>query len=251
MGRDPEESIAKRWLEGQGFSDIIDLSRENRDPPDFRVENRIGVEVRRLESTTEAMRPDLVIKTIEHSLSRIIINLLEEAGEPPGGYTVYVRCETSGAPPKRKETEKIVREAIDQCLQILNEALRLGEKPKWPKWRFASGLRLRFSAYIIPGKRGKFEFMWPVAHADERGWELADSVRNINHSIVTKTRKIEDKIHCYTEWWLVLVENDFWTPGDWETDRWQWIRDNLIEASPWSRVVVIKGNARLTFVELI
>lgn len=48
MNTNREEERARQWLESQGYTDILDLSQDGNDPPDFMVENRIAVEVRRL-----------------------------------------------------------------------------------------------------------------------------------------------------------------------------------------------------------
>ena len=56
MSKNCDELRAQQWLTSQGYTDIRDLSIDGKDPPDFVVNNRIGVEVRRLTWMTDTTR---------------------------------------------------------------------------------------------------------------------------------------------------------------------------------------------------
>ena len=80
-----EEQREKQWLESQGHTDILYLSENNLDRPDFVVEKRIGVEVRRLNWMTDTTKPYKGAGELEKPLELTITEILKEAGEPPGG----------------------------------------------------------------------------------------------------------------------------------------------------------------------
>ena len=78
-----EELRARQWLEDkEGYTDILDLSKDNQDPPDFVVENRIGIEVRRLNWMDDSNEGG---ETDENALTSMIEEVLEKSDEPPGG----------------------------------------------------------------------------------------------------------------------------------------------------------------------
>ena len=61
---------------------------DEQDPPDFVVDGRVGVEVRRLNWMTDANSKNQGIEEIEKPLERMIRKVLKDVGEPPGGYSV-------------------------------------------------------------------------------------------------------------------------------------------------------------------
>ncbi len=249
MNENNEERRAKEWLESQGYIDIRDLSKERKDPPDFVVENRIAVEVRRLNRMDDS---DEGIETDENALTGMIEEVLENAGEPPGDYNVEVECQTHGVPLETRTDKKLVKQTVAhfvaQYAKKIDKALQSREhlKPWVTEWE--CGIKLRFSSGLI-SKTGKFELV--DVEVDPSGWVLPDSIDNINRCIVKKTGKIQDIICLYPEWWLVLVDHNVFVPESWEQDRLQTIRDGLVDTDPWSRIVVLNVSDCLRHVDLI
>ena len=110
MSENSDELYAKQWLVDQGYTDICDLSKDRKDPPDFAVANRIGVEVRQLTWMTDTTtRENQAAEEPEKPLERALGNVLKGAGEPPGGYSVSVSCDLLDTfLPKIKTTRKQV-----------------------------------------------------------------------------------------------------------------------------------------------
>ena len=205
MNENLEESRAKQWLEGQGCTDI---RRPSEDPPDFVAGGCIAVEVRRLNWMTDTTKPNQGVEEIEHPLERTIRKILDEAGGPPGGYNVSVWCDLLyDALPKTRVTQKQVGKAVNEYVDFLSEALQSGGNPV--KWRTQLECGISIHFYPTPtSKTGKFVLIQVAAATSLRGWVVADSIDNINRCIVEKTGKIQDKIHLYPKWWLVLVDRD-------------------------------------------
>ena len=219
MTKKCEERRAYQWLKSQGYTDIRDLSMAGQDPPDFVVDGRIGIEVRRLNWMTDANRKNQGIEEIKNPLERTINEVLKEAGDPPGGYNVSVSCDLLAT--SLPETKKVTREQVGQSVAdyvcILNKALRSGEAPmSWQK-RLECKLDIHFHPFLAPDT-GEFELVQVEAATHLRGWPILDSTDNINRCIADKTDKIKDIIHCYPEWWLVLVDCDGNTPGNREDE---------------------------------
>ena len=246
----PEELRAQQWLESQGYTDILDLSIANLDPPDFVVNNRIGVEVRRLSWMTDTNRHNQAAEELEKPLEAMISTILEEAGEPPGGYNVYLSCNLlRDTLPQAEVTKKLVGQAVDEFVDILSDALQSGKSPVHWWTQLECGLSIHFASVLTSGT-GKFTLDQVEAATALRGWVDGDSIDNINRCIMDKTDKIKDIVHLCPVWWLVLVDHNVFTPGSWE-DEWQTIRNGLVATNPWSRIVVLSWIHPLSHVDVI
>ncbi|MCY3992962.1 MAG: hypothetical protein OXF50_17200 [Caldilineaceae bacterium] len=82
----PDELSAKKWLEGQIGTDILDRT-EGEGAPDFGVRRYIAVEVRRLNWMIGEKKG---IEEIEKPCRNTLSNVLKGASPPPDGYRVYV-----------------------------------------------------------------------------------------------------------------------------------------------------------------
>lgn len=259
MNENCEERRAKEWLESQGYTDIRDLSKEKKDPPDFVVENRIAVEIQRL---TDASATKGKGSGIDKPLFKIISKILKEAGEPPGGHDVYVLSGLlDDELPPPKVTRRQVKQAVDEYTEILSEAFsQSGGNPVKEPTQLECG---KFSHHFGPRpalETGKFVLMQATTAMGRQVGAV--SIDDINRCIVKKTDKIKDKINCYPEWWLVLVDRERLTPlglgwdwdtseKKWEENEWQQIRNSLVGTDPWSRVVVISLMDDLIHIDLI
>lgn len=251
MDQNSEEQRTKQWLTSQGYTDICDLSRINADPPDFFVDNRIGVEVRRLTWMTDATRKNQGTEEIEKPLERTISKVLEDAGAPPSGYSVAVSCDMLDTfLPEAKVTRKQVGEAVHDYVEILNEALQSWGDPVSWQTQLECRLAMHFYPFSTTGA-GEFTLQQVEAATHLRGWVVKDSIDNINRCIVDKTDKIKNKIHQYPEWWLVLVDHNVFTPLKGEEDEWQEIRNSLGDTKPWSRIVVLSWLHPLMHIDVI
>lgn len=236
MSENFEELRAEEWLEGRGYVDICDLSREGKDPPDFVIGDSIAVEVRRL---TDASATKGKGRGIDKPLEKIVGEILEEAGKPLGGHDVFVRCGFLGCDlPPSKVTRRQVKQAIGEYVRILGAAFsRSGGNPVTKRTRLECG-KFIFDFWSRPASMaGKFKL-------EQATWAMgglvgAGLVGDINRCILEKTDKIGGKFNCYPEWWLVLVDREFLTAPEWDRDEWQQIRNGLVDVDPWSRVVVV------------
>ncbi len=240
MNQNIEEQRAKHWLESKGYIDILDLSIANLDPPDFVVEQRIGVEVRRLNWMTDTTKTNRGVEELEKPLEVTITALLKEAVEPPGGYNVFLSCllPHDCLPPTRV-TRKQVSRAIDEFVDYLNKAMQPGRRPHF-SWatHLKCGITIWFDA-ALTSNTAKFELVDVEVAASMRGWVVKDTIDNINRCIQDKTEKVmKTGVHRYPEWWLVLVDHNVFAPDGWD-EEWHTIRKQLVDTQPWSRIVVL------------
>lgn len=247
-----EEQRAKQWLESQGHTDILDLSEDNLDPPDFVVEKRIGVEVRRLNWMTDTTKPNQGAEELEKPLEVTFTEILEEAGEPPGGYSVYVSCLLlHDCLPPIRVTRKQISRAIDEAVDYLDKAMQSNRRPPI-SWRtqLKCGISIWYDAVQVPDT-AKFELVEVEAAASMRGWVVKDTVDNINRCICDKTEKVmKVGVHRYPEWWLILADHNVRAPDGWD-EEWRTIRNQLVDTQPWSRIVVLNWLDPRTHVDVI
>lgn len=252
MRRNRDERRAQDWLESQGHTEIRDLSAENADPPDFVVDGRVGVEVRRLAWMTDAAAGEnLAAEELETPLRGTLSEALEKAGEPPGGYGVLVSCDllATSLPETKKRAKRQVEQAVVEYTHRLNRDLQAGRPPQ--RWRTERKGRLVLHFFPFSSSQpGRFTLADVEAATDLRGWVVKDSIDNINRCIAEKTGKIEGIVDRYPEWWLVLMDHDVFTPGRGDED-WEPIRQGLVETKPWSRIVVLSWVHPSTHVDVI
>lgn len=240
MLEDFAEERARKWLEGQEALTVFRyVSDTNDQPPDFVVNNHIGVEVRRLNWMDDSGEG---VESIEYALRGMVEEMLAQAGRPPGGFDVYVKCQTHGVLLKtrknKSDVKRSVAEFVDQYCKKIAEALKSDSRPRPWITEFKHGIRLRFSTGLI-SDTGKYELVDVEAEAGSRGWTIPDSIDNIYRCIEGKTGKIQKYINKHCEWWLILVAHNLYPPGICEHDRWQEIRNQLVDTEPWSRIIVL------------
>lgn len=250
MSQNDEERRAEEWLKSQGYTNIRDLSASRQDPPDFVLDGQIGVEVRRLNWMTDANGKNQGAESLEKPLERTIGKVLEDAGEPPGGYSVDVSCDLLATSlPDTEVTRQQVGQDVDKYVKILDKALQSGGAPVSCQKRLDCGLDIHFQP-LLTSDTGEFTLVHVEAATHLRGWPIPDATDNINRCIEEKTEKIKDKIHLNPEWWLVLVDCDGNTSGNRE-DEWEKIRDGLVDTQPWAKIVVLGVTEPPTHVDVI
>ena len=245
-----DERRVRRLLECQGYTDI---RRPSDDPPDFVVDRRYAVEVRRLNWMTEDNGRTRGIEEYEMPFRRTISKVLEEFGEPPGGYTVTVNCDfpyDAKRLPAKDVVRVKVREAVNDYVKEMSNVLRAGSSPRGFEWKVACGINLFFSPAKI-SETGRFELIDVEVETASRGWVIADAVQNIDRCVKEKTRKVvrKNRVHDYAEWWLVLVDHILVVPL--AEDELNDLRNALPPMGFWSRVVVVSPDNPKMFFELI
>ncbi len=236
-----DESRAKLWLESQGHTDI---RRPCDDPPDYVVEGRYAVEVRRLNRMGEDWGKPL--ESWEKALEKTLQKVLAGFGPPTEGKVVYVDYDYPyrPPPPAQKEFEREAREALESVEPPVNSLLKL---------KLECGVRLLLSP-PVPAKSATTKYMVndvSVATADS-GWVLSELREHIPRCIKEKSRRVrgKDRVHCYSEWWLVLVDHIEYA-GQLEESELEDLREAVQFKDFWKRVVIISPENPEQFYDLV
>ena len=226
-----DESRAKQWLEFQGHTNI---RKPSDDPPDYVVEERFAVEVRRLD------RPE---ETFERRLHDTVEKVLAEFGPPLEGCTVLVSCDYPDLPPlpEKGEVEKEIREALKSNRHL--EESRIGLDCGICLSFFPIGLLDHGDSRFVLG-----DVSIATAHT---GWILSELKEHIPRCIEEKSSKVrgKDRVDCYCEWWLVLVDY-IESAGQLEESELEDLREAIQFRDFWKRIVIISPENPEQFYEL-
>jgi hypothetical protein len=195
---DESESLVKAHLVHCGFKRII-YEPDGNNPPDFLLDDRIAVEVRRLNQNelTESGR----LKGLEEDripTQRRFQQLLHSLGPASSGMSWFVRYSLRRPLARWKDIEPELR----RQLEIFRNDAR---SQKLCRIRVAKG----FDIEIIH----KASKCHPTcfldgggSDGDTGGFILAETQKNLRLCVAEKLNRIARVRHRYPEWWLALVD---------------------------------------------
>jgi len=165
-------------------------------PPDFLVDSRIAVEVRRLNQNEELDGGYRGLEVTAKPLDAIVTKILGESGPPPGPNSWFVLYTAWRPLPPWKSIEAMLRSAVHEFRE------QLDNPPA--EMRLARGLRLRF----LPASE-RHETLLVLGGStdhDSGGFVVAELIRNLRFCIPEKDEKIAKYRHKYPEWWLAFED---------------------------------------------
>jgi len=261
-----EEKIVKQYLLSQGYDESqIDYEPDGNIPPDFVVDGRLAIEVRRLNQQYVAKDGLKGLEEDRIPINRRIEKTLADQGLSDDDHYWFVSWWIR----RPKETDikvKIVEKELRNLLLVVggantddigtitkeirdNHPELYSTNPYWspdPKsdhivLNLPSGLGVRLSKNttgMLPDRQ-KFE---PFARMDmdAGGAVIGNLVSSINYCIAEKTIKVEKLLENYGEWWLMLVDHIAYSIL---SDLTPYEREQLSDAikvdPPWSRITIV------------
>ncbi len=215
-----EERIVKQHLKSLGFTDII-YEPDGNIPPDFLIDNKVAVEVRRLNQHYNGN----AIEDVEYKLIPKINELCHNF--KTFGHSSFVSI-------WYKRPIKINKKLINNVKKTLEEHLPYITEQK--KYKICENLKLEF----YPGKK-KYDYSYMlgmVDDADQSGAILYETLDSLKIIIDEKSKKIEPYFHKYEEWWLALV--DYIRIGQYDQDAEEDIRGCFVPPyDNWNKILII------------
>ena len=191
------------------------------------------------------------LESVEEPLKQDIKSGLKCAEQPPHGCKVFVSCDLFRTDlPDRKTIIQEVKEAANGYVECIKDSLRQVQRPSHTRDETSFGMSIRFDT-LTNSATNQFELMGVVAGVEDTGWVANDSIDNINRCINTKTDKIRDKHDLYIEWWLILVEHNVHPTVLRQTNELQTVRNELVDTTPWSRIVILSSLEGVPELDLI
>jgi hypothetical protein len=194
---DESERIAAEYLRSVGFVDIK-YEPDGNVPPDFLVEGRIAVEVRRLNQN--AVTVDGKTEGLEETffpLWQRMGRYLPTLGPSTGGECWYIGVDFN----RPLESWQIVEPKIRSALLAFMAA------PSRVPRTIAITEHLTIDLFSAGRSYDSFFVLGGGSDDDSGGFVIAEVRRNLELCITEKELKIEPFRKKYDEWWLVLPDH--------------------------------------------
>lgn len=242
-----DERWARKWLESQGYSNI---ERIKDDPPDYVVDDKYAIEVRRLNLKIRQGEGE---ETSRISLRRTIEKALIEIGSFTNDQSWVVDCEYDFSRPLPKE--KIIKKQIREVLLLLTQSRddefisEFGSKYlDYHKHAheldslgalhlcLTCGICLELQAISAQPAR----FVLQNVSDGEGVLVLPELEKNIEAAIREKSERIRGRENNFSAWWLILIDHIGCVPNSGITQtELEELQEEIRAQSPWSRVIIV------------
>lgn len=222
---DAERSVY-RYLTSQGFSDVVH-EPDGKMPPDFLVDGRIAMEVRRLNEGEDTGSGHRGLEEVSRPLNELVKKTLAAIGPPLNGASWFVSYTYRRPLPSWKSLGKDLRSAL----------MRIKARPDLQdcEVRVSNKMRLTFTRastahptlFVLGG--------W--SDHDSGGFVIAEMAQNLKIYIAEKTQKIAKVRDRYPDWWLAFEDRIGYGVLD-ERDRNE-LRKLIRVEMPWSKILLV------------
>jgi hypothetical protein len=194
--RDAAEEVAQRYLSLTCTGSIVHEPDGNV-PPDFLVDGRVAVEVRRLNRNEAGSdRPVGLDRSATPFVHRF--QTLLASARPSGHAAWWVGLEFKRPLPQWEVLAPPVRQLLGR--------FAADSSPRSERWTVASTVAVEILPRPTPAR--PFTLGW-VTDADAGGCDIEEAARNMRLCIADKAAKVAKYRSRYPEWWLLLVDVAF------------------------------------------
>jgi hypothetical protein len=195
MKMDSSENLANKFLKSQGFSDVL-FEPDGNVPPDFLVNKRIAVEVRRLNQNYEKNGVTKGLEESEIPLRHKFEKFITSHGGSSDGKSYFISYEYCRPIAPWKNIQLRLRSFLDEFNAgniIENEQYEIDKN---------------FHVEIIQANEihSNMFLLGGYCDFDTGGYVLSEVFRNLEICIKEKTNKISKYRNQYEEWWLILID---------------------------------------------
>ena len=223
---DHSEKVVFQYLKSRGFINIV-YEPDGNIPPDFTIDGRIAVEVRRLNENEKTTTGHRGLEEVSKPLTALIEKALVATGPPTFGVSWFVwysyRCPL---PPWRK---------LDIALRNVLREIR--EQPELGTRRVCVADTLRLSFTRATELHPNLLVLGSWSDHDSGGFVISDMVQNIRICMAEKALKVSKVRSKYSEWWLAFDDRIGYGDLD-KADRNQ-LRKLVQLDVPWSKIILV------------
>ena len=222
---DSEKSIFE-YLTSRGFGSVV-YEPDGKVPPDFLVDGRIAVEVRRLNQNEKTATGHRGLEEVSKPLNALVEKALAATGPPVAGASWFVFYSYSRPLPPWKKLDKDLSNALREVRQRPDLATH--------KLSVASKMRLSFTraSKVHPN----LFVLGSWSDYDSGGFVISEMAQNLRICIAEKSEKVSKVRSRYSEWWLALDDRIGYGDLD-EGDRNQ-LRKLVQLDHPWSKIILV------------
>ena len=219
-----EEKISKVYLEN--ISNDVVFEPDGNIPPDFKLNQVIAVEVRRLNQNIFKGNKPKGLEQDRIKLYRSLANVFREFDSPVPTDNYWISLDFFRPIGKMAD----IRDKTKIKLQYF-----LNAKPPTP-YEIKLSHHITITISKATRKSSKVFAIGIEVDKNSGGWVGSLYTENINYCIEEKTKKIKTYKSNYPEWWLILV--DFLIGGIGEPEKTTVIR-HINKGADWKKIVVI------------
>ena len=190
-----DEKIANEFLSAIGFKNI-EYEPNGNIPPDFLVNNKIAIEVRRLNQHTKVYGNEKPLEDIYFKLIPRINNTLKEFEAKEYDTTLIISISYS-------RPLKVNKALIKQIKESINKNIATGEKGL--KVTINENLEMRF--YRSDFKLSKSIILGTAIDHNAGGFIVSNIYKNLKLAISEKENKINKFYNNFENWWLILIDH--------------------------------------------
>lgn len=224
---DDTERSALAFLELEGFANVV-YEPDGNVPPDFLLDGRIAVEVRRLNQHLFKRATPIPLEDARYSLAGRISALLRSLGEPCPEKSWFIGYRFARPAPSWSRIEHAVRQWVEEV------------RATSPTGYVDCDVIPRFHLNATPATNAHDQefLLGGYVDRDAGGFVVASLIENIPHCVAEKEAKIVARRAKYDVWWLCLVDQI--AHGLDEHDRAQ-IEQWLRFSSSFDRIVLVNS----------
>lgn len=216
----------------------IEYEPDGNIPPDFLVDGKIAVEVRRLNQRYFSESDEKGLEEVAIPLWNGLSKLLASFGPPSRGESWYVFYRFSRPIGTWKTLERTIRTGLQSFLADKNHSKRLVAK--------THGIEIE----VIARKSQPHTSMFVLAGCsdqDSGGWLLAEMEANIRYCASEKSRKILKFRPKYERWWLALVDHIGYGLDNFDREMF---RDQVSVDHDWDKILIIDPSDHKRWLEI-
>jgi hypothetical protein len=191
------ERLIASYLAHVGYSEVVHEPDGNH-PPDFLVDGRIAVEVRRLNQNIETADGTRGIETEFVTLVRLVQRVLASLDRPAhdGSWFLFYSFRRPLVQPWREFERRLTQSLANLDVQRIQDGVKVELMPNF-----------RVSMYRAEPSYPTLFVFAGCSDSDSGGFVLGEIVRNVGICVAEKTRKVARVRAKYPEWWLALVDH--------------------------------------------
>jgi hypothetical protein len=224
MGKISEKLVAD-FLAHQGYIDVEPHPDGNSSPPDFLVNGRIAVEVRRLNQNyykagtrTRGLEDSIPLRL---KIKKLVLSL----GPPTEDVSWFVGFRFRRPVEPWKKFKPKLRGALEG---FINGATHM-------ETRLEIGNRVRLEIFQASHLHSTFYVLGIIHDRDTSAWVIPEMEKNIRFVIDEKTKTIANVRSKYPEWWLVLADRI----GYGDFDREQFCDKVSLPHDVWTKIILV------------
>jgi hypothetical protein len=223
---DDSERIVLQYLQNQDLGDIV-YEPDGNVPPDFLVNGRIAVEVRRLNENVETDEGHRGLEEISKPLNVLVRKALAAPGPPIHGTSWFVFYTYSRPLPAWRELDVLLRRTLGEVAgqpNLEDHELRVANKMCL---HFTRASEVHPHLFILGGS----------ADHDAGGFVVAELADNLRLCIDEKSAKVQKVRNRYPEWWLVFEDRIAY--GALGNEDQEQLRQLIRRDGRWNKIILV------------